>query len=350
LVAQAADPRAREVYDPWLGWKQRPDGTNWSAAGMRLDPRAPLEPSPAPRAGVLRIALFGDSFTESIVDYHQTWGVQLQTNLLAAGINAEVLNFGNSAYGMDQALLRWRMQGSRMRPHLVIFGLQAENLERNINLIRLFQAYDSQLPFTKPRFVLQGDGALKLVNSPCAPPEKLPELLRGLDAWEWTAHEAYYHPEDYAPTLWRRSRLLAFIEMRLDIRRTIQARVANNQAHSEAGRLGRAIIRQFAEEARADAGAAFLILHLPPPRDIAALAEGKSFTHEPLLRDLVDAGFEVLRPEQALLEVFKVVPSEQFERQGHYAEAGESAIARHVAERLVERQRKRAREANPGGD
>lgn len=258
----------------------------------------------------------------------------MQTNLQAAGINAEVLNFGNSAYGMDQALLRWRMHGSNTRPHIVIFGLQSENLERNINLIRLFQAYDSQLPFTKPRFVLQGDGSLKPVNSPCVPPEKLPELLRGLAGWEWTAHEAYYQPADYALPLWRRSRLLAFIEMRLDIRRTIRTRVANNRADSEAGRLGRAIIRQFAAEVKA-AGAEFLILHLPPPRDIAALAEGKGFTHEPLLGDLSRAGFEMLRPEQALLEVFKTTPTAQFEREGHYAEAGEKAIGGFVARHLA---------------
>src|SRR4051812_33242386 len=60
--------RARTVYDPDLGWTHprgftSEDGLyHYDEVGARSAPGAPAR-SPVPARGVLRIALFGDSFT-----------------------------------------------------------------------------------------------------------------------------------------------------------------------------------------------------------------------------------------------------------------------------------------------
>src|SRR5262249_18411484 len=144
------------TYDPDLGrnvfaHSRSPNGMfQYNQDGIREDHWDHLV-SPRPRPGVLRIALFGDSFTNGAnAPFDQTWGQVLETNLRRRGIEAEVLNFGVGGYGMDQALLRWRKQGRAFSPHIVLFGFQPENVKRNLNLVRLLYVLDSRLPFTKP--------------------------------------------------------------------------------------------------------------------------------------------------------------------------------------------------------
>src|SRR5690348_16745610 len=99
------------AYDPDLGWAPRPgarsaDGLQRvDAGGIRRDGETALAPPP----GVLRVALFGDSFTfGDEVALGETWGAALERGIAARGIEAEVLNFGVNAYGIDQAFLRWQ--------------------------------------------------------------------------------------------------------------------------------------------------------------------------------------------------------------------------------------------------
>ena len=102
-----------DIYDPDLGWTHRPGAISnhgfysTNLAGIRTS-SPDITFSKTPPAGVLRIALFGDSFTYgSNVPYENTWGYYLENNLKQCGLNTEVLNFGVGAYGMDQAYLRW---------------------------------------------------------------------------------------------------------------------------------------------------------------------------------------------------------------------------------------------------
>ena len=129
-------------YDPDLGWApsangESPDGMfRYNDSGIRSDV---ADYSTVPQEGVLRIAILGESFTEGAeVPYLSTWGYYLERYLNEAGIGAEVLNFGVSAYGIDQAFLRWKKDGQRYTPDLVIYGFQAENAKRNLNLFRPF--------------------------------------------------------------------------------------------------------------------------------------------------------------------------------------------------------------------
>ena len=150
------------AYDPELGWSPRPgarsaDGlSRVDAGGIRTDRDIPVERA----APGLRVALFGDSFTfGDEVGQEQTWGAALERRLADRGVAAEVLNFGANAYGMDQAYLRWRRDGRRYRPDVVVFGFQGEDVLRNVNVFRPLYFERSEVPLSKPRFVERG-GAL----------------------------------------------------------------------------------------------------------------------------------------------------------------------------------------------
>lgn len=165
-------PSADVVYDPDLGWSLIPntesaDGlAHHVTAGIRS---ASTDYARNPPQGTLRIALFGDSFTWGAeVPDDGTWAYFLQSGLNKAGLDAKVLNFGVSGYGMDQAFLRWKLNGAGFSPDIVIFGFQAENGKRNLNLYRPFYAPAKNGIFSKPRFVIEPD-QLELVNSPTVP-------------------------------------------------------------------------------------------------------------------------------------------------------------------------------------
>ena len=164
--------------DPALGWTHRAGGRSRGGlyqadtAGLRVE-RAGTTVTRAGRVGTARIAVFGDSFVHGDeVAFPDTWAATLET-ALDADRPTEVLNFGVGGYGTDQALLRWRTLGHHYTPDLVLVGLQPENVNRNLNLVRALYLPTTGIPFSKPRFVLR-DGALTAVNLPAIAPAQLP--------------------------------------------------------------------------------------------------------------------------------------------------------------------------------
>lgn len=251
---------ATVIYDANTGWAFRPNSTRQAgtftinSAGfrsMRDFARSPL-------ADTLRIALFGDSFTAGDdVSDEETWAHQLEVTLNAGGLRAEVLNFGVGAYGMGQAYLRWRHLGSQFAPDIVIFGLQPENLQRNVNIFRQL-LHGSGPAFSKPRFVLI-DGELQLLNSPTLPPEQLLEVFANFNDHPLAPYEYHYQSRFQANRWWASSRLFSLIFAALQSEADQPGLYA---AGSEGGELGKAIIDAFAEDVT-QAGAHFAIAHLP---------------------------------------------------------------------------------------
>lgn len=253
---------ATVVYDPFLGWAYRPNSLRQggiftvNSAGIR----SRREYARVPPDDTLRIALFGDSFTagEDVGD-EETWGRQLEIRLNEAGLRAEVLNFGVGGYGMDQAFLRWERLGKGFAPDLLVFGLQPENLKRNVNVFR--QALNPRpgaLPFSKPRFILQND-ELALVNSPALPPEQLIDIYASFGSQTLAAYELHYQSHEYVSPWWAPSRLAGFLHALLT---PDEESPRFYEADTEAGRLGKAIIEAFAADAKAQ-NASFAVAHLP---------------------------------------------------------------------------------------
>jgi hypothetical protein len=194
------------IYDPELGWNQRQSAATHNVAGFISVQSAIPRERPAEK---LRIALFGGSYT--LGSFEHGWWRILENELNKAGVPAEVLNFGVSGFGMDQAYLRWKRDGQPYQPHVVLFGFSAGNCCDNVNVARVFRDFSTGIPFTKPRFVIE-DGQLTLINSPTSPPEAVPGLLATFVSSPLKAHEWFYRDSEFEPRWWRVSRLTALIE------------------------------------------------------------------------------------------------------------------------------------------
>ena len=281
--------QAIHIYDEWLGWTFRPNATmdTWkgkpfttNSAGMRSQ----REYSQTPPPDTVRIALFGDSFTAGNgVGDDETWGHYLELELNQAGIRTEVLNFGVSGYGMDQAFLRWQKAGRGYAPDMVVFGFQPENLNRNVNIFSVL--YFRHLPFSKPRFVLTaagGGGGLELPYHPVMPLEQTAYALESLGSHHLAEHEYYYT----APRWWSFSRLAAFLHVALTPR-----------DRRDYG-LGKAIVDAFANDVKARE-AEFFVLYLPKRGDLLRLHEGAPHPYQFLL-DHFDEAYHYISFEDQL--------------------------------------------------
>jgi lysophospholipase L1-like esterase len=320
------------IYDPLLGWTNRPNVPNYNAAGMRADREYTLDPPD----GVLRIAAFGDSFTHgNEVERTDSWAYQLETILNEQGVHAEVLNFGVGGYGLDQAYLRWQQQGRAYQPDVVLVGLVSLDIPRTVTLYWKFAPAMIPLPntniFTKPRFILD-DGALRLVNSPTAAPSEILDFLASFPTSELAPYENEYNPDDYQNKWWLNSYALAILDAlrryvtftpapQLDLSRpTSPARPEN-----DATTLAAAILSQWAGEASAD-GSRFVVVEFPLRPQLESRAERVS------LRDALGFGGEWLDTAPAFPQDNLAA---QFEAGGHYSPAGNTLVAQNIAQYLV---------------
>jgi hypothetical protein len=151
-----------QMYSEDLGWSVKANGASSlyqaNAMGIRADREYALS-SPTER---LRIVSFGDSFTHGDdVLNRSTWEVDLE----ALDPQLELLNFGVSGYGLDQAYLRYLQDGAPFQADVVFIGFMSENIYRNVNRYRPFYYKDTTLPLAKPRFTVE-DGELALLPNP----------------------------------------------------------------------------------------------------------------------------------------------------------------------------------------
>ncbi len=138
----------RQVFDPKLGWKKRFPTSHGQRPQARFHGRN-------------IIATYGDSFTycDEVLGF-ETWQTHL-SGLLQAG----VLNFGNGAYGPDQAYLRFQQDQPTAGTPYAVLGLIGENIGRVVNVYRRFYLPQDGNALTKPRFHLE-NGTLVLEPNP----------------------------------------------------------------------------------------------------------------------------------------------------------------------------------------
>jgi hypothetical protein len=123
-------------YDALLGWKPNSHKSDtYNEQGILHTKRVFTD---KPEDGVLRIALFGDSMTRSSgpgVD--KSWGYLLEKTMTNFNYNIEVMNFGVGGYGIDQAYMRWDVEGKKYSPHVVIFGFYPMDIGRCLEVHKL---------------------------------------------------------------------------------------------------------------------------------------------------------------------------------------------------------------------
>lgn len=112
------------LYDPGLGWTQRPDfesgGFDTLEYGIRKNSTEDEELTPG---AVLAV---GDSFTAgSEVVNEDTWPAQLERKL-----SVRVINAGVGGYGVDQSVLNAERLLAAVKPRAVIVGIYEEDIQR----------------------------------------------------------------------------------------------------------------------------------------------------------------------------------------------------------------------------
>jgi hypothetical protein len=158
--------------DSQLGWVNIPDASGWESCygecqirvtinsqGLR-DREIPYEKEASTR----RILMLGDSTTAAMqVELEETFVKQLESELNEDTGSWEVINAGVNAYGTDNELLFYRLEGQKYDPDIVFLNMYLANDVYN-NHPTLELRYGGQS--AKPYFTLNDAGELELQNFP----------------------------------------------------------------------------------------------------------------------------------------------------------------------------------------
>ena len=333
LTAQIADTSSYLVFDAELGWTIRPNGQKpgqYRANSKGL--RATREYSLAPPPDKVRVAAFGDSFTHaSGVAEGFSWEERLEA--LEPGL--EVINFGIPGSDPGQALLRYRREGAAYHPGVVLIGMMSENINRMVNTFRPFYFGRSGLPFSKPRFDLQG-GKLVLRENPIRSIEQYREVLDKPETWlpRLGEHDYFYRRDN------RRSRFDFLPSVRFA--RVMGAQYFDQPVHqpnglyntrSEAYEVTFRVLDQFYREAIANGSLPVIVMY-PQRKDVRLRSKGSEVTYKPLVDDLRGRGYRVID----LGEGFQHYdPQAKMAKKGflHYPEEGNEMAAQWIRDVLA---------------
>jgi hypothetical protein len=328
-----------EDLDANLGWKYRSGfarGRNQiTAQGLRSGREYALQPP----TDVIRIAAFGDSFVYgSEVGPNDAWARRIEVQ----NPHIEVLNYGVPGYGVDQALLRFRIEGRRLAPHFAIMGFAPDDLRRLVNVYRPFIS-TRERPLAKPRFLLRND-TLVLLPSPLPDTASYNHLLSD-PRWieQFGRFDQWYQPEVYENPLYDWSatvRLAVTVWRQMYNRFFDDDRLLNGDTFnpaSEAFRLQIALFDQFIREARAAHTEPMLVI-FPDRESLVSIARGQPSIYAPLTEEMRRRGIEFLD----LADVFpRPLDSARmdswFASKGHYSVEGNRIVAEAVTAAVLAR-------------
>ena len=318
-------------FHPVLGWSTQKNGTSelyqTNSSGIRSD----REYSPAQAPGVLRLSSFGDSYTHSDeVKNKETWQAVMES--LTA--NIEVLNFGVCGYGLDQAYLRYQLDGRQFQSDIVLIGYMTENIKRNVNRYRPFYAPVTSLPLTKPRFLVQ-EGNLTLVPNAMSrlhdyttllsDPEKTLPLIGHNDHFYKKRYTA--HPLDWSPTV----RLSIVLYHYYHTKQPVDDIIVNGKydTNTEAFQVTKKIFETFYRETISN-GSRALIVVFPTKQDMIRFRKGKKKRYSPLLNYFDTAGYHYLDT----MEAFNNVEINDVFGVSHYSPLANRLVGQYILDYL----------------
>jgi hypothetical protein len=136
LLVEARDPTLVR-FDDVVGWTPKPDLSEHETAGgqgVELHTtddgrRGQASVSRKRQPGRARVAIFGCERTFDVgVPDGDTYGARLARSLR----DTDVLDFAVPGYGTDQMLLRWERDGAGYHPDVVVVGVGARQVRRNV--------------------------------------------------------------------------------------------------------------------------------------------------------------------------------------------------------------------------
>jgi len=318
-------------FCPDLGWTIRPHGCRGQYSANSRGLRGESEHASHPTGELIRVACFGDSFThcDGVKD-DDTW----QAYLSRERPLLEVLNFGVSAYGLDQSFLRYLREGVSRRPHIVLIGFMSENIGRTVNVFRPFYVRETQVPMTKPRYTI-ANGQLVLHENPVRELSQYAQLIENPAAVlpALGVHDAFYETfsrEGASHTL-ATHRLLDLVVRRCTDRDTA-GRDSWYRETSEAFRVTTAIFDAFVTTVRQN-GTIPIVVVFPDGADLRAHRTGGPVCYAPLLEHVerrqyrhidVLGGFDRYAADVPVRELIPL----------HYSARGNAIVARCISEYL----------------
>lgn len=319
---EVENPTSLFVYDADLGWAPRA-GARSRDELVSIDASGARTTGGAATAGdSLRVVTLGDSFTfgDEVGD-EETWPSHLERILAEENPRraVDVVNLGVNGYGLDQAVLRFERDGASLAPDVVVLGLQPENLLRSLNVVRAIYFPGTSLPFSKPRFVVDADGA-RIANQPAAPVDAVLEALADPSSSPLLRDEGWLDAR-YVATPLHASMLYSLVQT------SIGSDAGRNPfvMTPEVARVANAALERL-DAAVEGAGGRLVLLHLPRRDDLARIVALQPTWYADWLEAIEDH-YEVVRSEVGVYDVEDRV----FRSGGHYTPERNADVARIVA-------------------
>ena len=318
-------PRGTGAFDVELGWTVRTNATSLDgkARTNSIGARGTREYALDKPAGVTRVVCVGDSFT---------WGDEVgdadtfEAQLEALRPDVECINLGVAAYGTDQALLRWRRDGERLAPDLLVVGFLVENVGRNVNRYRPLWYPSSGAAPAKPRFVLAKNG-LELVPQPFATGA---ELAGAIEDGSVMARLAEHERWRSSSSWWGVSSIARCAAALVSDRERDVARLLRDEA-GEPFRVTLELLRAFRAKR-------VLVVVFPREVDLEHVAAGERRPWSGLVDELRRSGiehFDVSDELARLLAAHRTDPARPHPfAGGHLSPAGNALVARELERRL----------------
>ena len=309
------------VQDELLGWTVGPNrkgagphGETYfsNEDGLRTEQNGASLRS---RSSALRIAILGDSYTfGEDVSYKDTWGHRLKTLM---GPDAQVLNFGVPAYGIDQAFLRYLRDARDWHPDIVILSFISHDVVRTGMVYYWIGFQGAAVPGAKPRFVLNGE-QLTLLNIPLPAPQEI-YSTSSVDKLPFVQADSAYNAADWIPHFYQYSYVLRWL-----VSWSFNSSASLYRINHEDQKVNEAILNVFLRTARA-AGSFPIIVFLPEYMEFRQSLHNGSGSDLLGKRVAREAGVEVLDLTPCLEEV----PMEdRFTLGWHYTSHANGAVAR----------------------
>lgn len=315
-LSDAAAFLNEDRFDAKLGWLSKP-------------PIHDLDTSGAPLAQA-----YGDSFVRSGYDSGMTWEAAFEQITGKA-----ILNYGENAYGLDQAVLKFERYRDAHPTRIAILGLYSEELRRarGYYIYNYFINYEAWRYAFKPFFVPEG-GSFRLVPPPCADAKCLVDAVAGgnPEVNKVLEQNDYWYRLDRARPVLGFPRTWSFAQAasRIIVEGRSLGRDESVFVDAVAIELTEYLVKRFAEGARA-AGLAPVCLIIYSARELAQVRNGsrqyerlQSFLdHEGIAS--VDTGAYILQSLPAETKFGRLsVPD------GHMNREGERLIAEALAQGL----------------
>lgn len=309
------------VSDETLGWTVNPNRRSEnglylsSAEGLRSAKQGAVLRK---ELGDCRIALVGDSFTfGDDVLYEETWAHKLEQSLPSG---CRVLNFGVTGYGIDQMYLRYVKDVVAWRPDVVILGFIDHDLVRSMSLYGFLLFQMSDMPFSKPRFVVEGERP-EVINYPLI---SMQEILtkKSIQDLPHIMLEQAYRPKQWDRPGWEivsRSFLFRFLTALYPLWDEERTEVS----HASIASVNGALLRSFVEAVRKNGAQPFFV-YLPSDADFPAprhdLTSGLKLLQE------IDVEYQNLVP--CLSEIAADDRFLPLDKGGHYTPTANVALAK----------------------